>query len=138
MILASIEIKHHSNQRGNNMSAYEPIKIKKIKPIKAHVIVSEMEFGERIMSNTGIYIPSDNGKTHGIRPRWGKVYAIGPNQKDVRVGQWILIEHGRWTRGVSIEDHTGEIHTIRRVDEKDIMMVSDVKPSDETFRDSLV
>ena len=37
----------------------------------------------------------------------------------------------RWTRGLEIEDSEGE-KTIRRVDNKDILMVSDEPMQDET------
>lgn len=116
--------------------SFDPIKVKKLKPIKNHVLVTEMEFGERT-TGSGIVLLSDNGKSQGVRPRWAKVYAVGPKQKDVKVGQWILVDHGRWTRGIKIEDASGQIHTIRRVDESDIMLVTDTEPNDETVRDGL-
>jgi hypothetical protein len=90
-----------------------------------------MIFDVRI-STGGIIIPNDNGKSTGIRPRWGQVYAVGPDQQDVQPGQWVCVEHGRWTRGIDIEDESGKI-TVRRVDPKDIMMVSDQQPDDDTF-----
>lgn len=117
------------------MAAYAPIKIKKLKPVKDHIIVSEMAFEDRI-SSAGIIILNDNGKSSGVRPRWGKVFAIGPAQQDVKIGQWVLIDHGRWTRGISVEDKRG-VHTIRRVDNADILMVSDHKPEDGTVKDGL-
>ena len=108
-------------------SAFSPHKLRKeqIVAVKDHILVSDMAFDVRI-TNGGIWLPNDNGKGHGIRPRWGRVYAVGPKQQDVKVGQWILVEHGRWTRGLEIEDETGE-RTIRKVDPKCIMMVSDEK-----------
>jgi co-chaperonin GroES (HSP10) len=105
----------------------------KIKAIKDWVLVTEMDFGE-ITTGSGIVLRSDNGKSHGVKPRWGQVYAIGPEQKDVDVGQWILIEHGRWTRAMHIDDGTGE-KKIHRVDVTGIMLVSDSPPSPE---DSMV
>jgi len=42
----------------------------KLLPIRDHVIVEEMEFGEQI-SKGGIIIQSDDGKTMGVKPRWG-------------------------------------------------------------------
>ena len=101
-----------------------------IKPLGAKVFVSDMEFGEQ-KSAGGIYIPSANGKTEGITPRWGRVWAIGPDQQDVKTGQYVLVAHGRWTRGLEIEDPEGE-KTIRRVDNKDILMVSNDPQQDET------
>jgi hypothetical protein len=79
---------------------------------------------------------NDNGKGTGIRPRWAQVYAVGPEQHDVKVGDWILILHGRWTRGIDVEDETGK-HTLRRVDPKDILLQSDQPMQDETFSDAV-
>ena len=114
-------------------SAFEPHKItrEQIKALHDNVLVADMEFDTRITSS-GIILPNDNGTSLGIRPRWGRVYAIGPDQKDVEVGQWILVAHGRWTRGIEIEDETGT-QTVRRVDPKDIILESDEKPADVTF-----
>ena len=101
-------------------------KIKSIKPLRDHVIVTDMNFGQRTLSS-GIIMLGDDAKTDGIRPRWAKVYAVGPDQKDVVVGQWILVEHGRWTRGIEVEIDDVEF-TIRRVDASAIMLVSDNAP----------
>jgi co-chaperonin GroES (HSP10) len=100
-------------------------------PLGESVIVSDMNFEERL-STGGIIIMTDNGKSTGIRPRWGRVYAVGPDQQDIKIGDWICVEHGRWTRGLDIEDETGKI-TLRRVDPKDVMMTADEKPDDLTF-----
>ena len=43
----------------------------------------------------------------------------------------MLVSHGRWTRGLDILDNEGE-KTIRRVDNNDILMVSDEPQQDET------
>ena len=99
------------------------------------VIVEEMIFDERL-SNGGIVLLNDNGKSSGIRPRWGRVYAIGPEQHDVRVGEWICVAHGRWTRGLDIEDENGK-RTIRKIDPKDILMSADERPNDVTFSDAI-
>jgi len=106
-----------------------------LKPLRNAVIVSEMNFEERL-STGGIVLVKDNGKSSGIRPRWGRVYAVGPEQHDVKVGTWICVEHGRWTRGIDIEDEHGK-QTLRRVDPKDIMMESDEMPQDVTFSDAI-
>ena len=111
---------------------YEAHKIKKLIPLYDTVIVSDMSFDERI-SKSGIVIPIDDMKLSGIRPRWGKVYAIGPNQKDIKVGQYILVSHGRWTRGITIEDEDGSEITIRRVDTNDILLSAEEKPNDLYF-----
>lgn len=100
----------------------------KLSPIRDTVLVTDMNFDEQ-KTASGIIIRSDDGKTHGVKPRWAKVWAVGPEQKDVKVGEWILIEHGRWTRGVVVEEDGNEI-TIRKVDNSSILLQSDEKPSD--------
>jgi co-chaperonin GroES (HSP10) len=114
-------------------AAFEPHRIDRsqLHPLNDAVIVSDMNFEERI-STGGIVLLTDNGKSSGIRPRWARVYAVGPDQHDIRVGTWICVEHGRWTRGIEIEDENGK-QTLRRVDPKDIMMESDELPQDVTF-----
>jgi len=103
--------------------------IGKLTPIRDHVIVEQMDFGDQ-RTATGIIILSDDGKGMGIKPRWGRVYAVGPEQQDVQAGDWILLEHGRWTRGFDLEDEEGNIKTLRKADNDAILMISDEKPSD--------
>jgi co-chaperonin GroES (HSP10) len=98
----------------------------KVNPIRDNVLITEMEFGEE-RTTSGIIIQNLNGKTEGIKARWGKVWAVGPEQKDVAVGDWICVSHGRWTRGITVDD-SGEEIIIRRVDNKDILLVSENKP----------
>jgi co-chaperonin GroES (HSP10) len=116
--------------------AFEPHKINKaqLKPLHDHVIVMDMSFKERIVGS--IILPSDDGKSSGIRPRWAQVYAVGPLQHDIKVDDYVLVEHGRWTRGIEIEDETGR-HMLRRVDPNGLMMVSDHLPQDETISDKV-
>jgi len=98
-----------------------------VKPIKDHILVEEMSFTER-KTKGGIILLDDDAKSEGIRPRWAKVYSLGPKYDgEIEVGNWILIDHGRWTRGVKI----GSGQTIRRVDNKDVLLVTDEKPNDE-------
>jgi hypothetical protein len=116
-----------------NKLAFQPHRIDKhnLIAIKKDVIVTDMEFDQRI-TQAGLILPNDNGTSLGIRPRWGQVYAVGPDQTDVKIGQWICVAHGRWTRGLEIEDESGE-KTIRKIDPKDILLVSDTQPQDDTM-----
>lgn len=119
----------------NTKPAFSPNKIGLIRALNDNVLVSDMVFDTRITS-TGIILPNDNGKGTGIRPRWAQVYAIGPTQTHVQVGQWICVAHGRWTRGVEIEDTQG-VKTIRKIDPKDILLVSDEPVLDDTISDAI-
>jgi hypothetical protein len=94
-----------------------------------------MIFSERLTTG-GILLLNDDTKLSGIRPRWCKIYAVGPEQEHLKVGEYILVSHGRWTRGIKIEDASGE-RTIRKVDIKDILMVSDEPVEDQTMSDKV-
>lgn len=101
-----------------------------IKPLHDKVLVVDMNFGEQT-TNGGIVLLSDNGKDRGIHPRWARVYAVGPDHKEIYgVGDWILVEHGRWSRGVEITDETGEKITIRLIDKDCVIMWDSEQPKD--------
>lgn len=105
--------------------AFAPHQVKQseLRALKKDVLVTDMSFDQRITQG-GLILLNDNGTSLGIRPRWGRVYATGDQQKDVQVGQWICVAHGRWTRGIDIEDESGK-RTIRKIDPKDILLISD-------------
>ena len=93
------------------------------------VLVTDMQFGEQKTSG-GIILGDDDGKTRGIYPRWARVYSKGPNNKDeFKVGDWILIMHGRWTRSLSLDTPDGEVE-IRKVELESILAMSNEKPND--------
>ena len=104
----------------------------KIRAIQNHVLVTDMNFDERV-TDSGIVLMGDDQKSTGIRPRWGKVVAVGHEQKDITVGQYVLVKHGRWTRGIDIG---GEV--VRRIDTDDVLVVSDVYHEDESMAGSEV
>ena len=69
----------------------------------------------------------DDGSEGGIHPRWGKVYAVGDQQEDVKVGEWVMVSHGRWSRGFKVKKNGVELE-VRMIDENDILLVSDEEP----------
>ncbi len=99
-----------------------------ITPLKKRVLVSDMHFGET-RSKGGIILVDDDGSEGGIHPRWAEVYAIGNKQKDVTVGQWILVAHGRWSRALKVKKDNVELE-VRMIDEDDILLVSDEEPEE--------
>lgn len=103
-----------------------------IKPLKDRVFVSDMNFDGQV-TKSGLFIRSTDGKEDGIVPRWGKVWAVGPEQTEVKIGEWVMIEHGRWTRGVEFEQDDGSTLVVRMVDADAIMMVSEEKPEEEIY-----
>lgn len=109
-------------------------KFNNFQAIGDHILVYGMEFKERI-SRGGIIMINDDMKSAGIRPRWARVYAVGPKSKeDIKVGDYVMIAHGRWSRGQTIEDSEGE-KTIRKVDPNDILLISETPVNDYTMTD---
>ena len=114
---------------------FEPPKLKyfikgNITPIHDRVLVSDMEFGES-KTKGGLIIGSDYGHTRGIKPRWCKVVSKGHKNKDTyKKGDWILVEHGRWSRGFSFADENGKETVLRIVEAKAVMMTGNYKPKD--------
>lgn len=109
---------------------------RKITPTKDNILVADMDFGERI-SKGGIIMIDDDKKAHGIRPRWARVISVGPKQTEVVPDEWILVAHGRWTRGLDMSDEDGNTVTVRLVDPKEIIMATDEMPTDDTIANTV-
>lgn len=103
---------------------------KKITPTHSNILVTDMEFGERVTSG-GVILPGDDKEERGIRPRWCRVLAVGKENQDITQGDWIYVAHGRWTRGIDLTDDDGETTTIRMVDPKDVLLAADEMPVDD-------
>jgi co-chaperonin GroES (HSP10) len=100
-----------------------------VRPLSQDILVCDMDMGEQVTAG-GIVVGSDDGKAHGVKPRWACVYKVGDRcELDVKVGQWILIEHGRWTRKIKIDD--GEsIKEVQKVEVASVIAVTDERPND--------
>jgi len=100
-----------------------------LKAIGDRVLVTDMYFGEQ-KTASGLIINNDDGTTRGIYPRWGRVYSKGSRNEDIyEIGDWILIEHGRWTRAMALETDDGELE-VRMVDSECVLAYSKEKPDD--------
>jgi co-chaperonin GroES (HSP10) len=108
--------------------AFETKKIQ-VRPLSKDILVINMDMGE-MKTAGGIVIQSDDGKAHGVKPRWAEVYKVGEQcEVDVKPGQWILIEHGRWTRKIKIDDGEGE-KEVQKIEVKSVLAVADERPND--------
>jgi co-chaperonin GroES (HSP10) len=119
------------------MSSQKPVinhvKGNHIQPLKNKILVRDMSFGD-IKTKSGIILINDDATSRGIHPRWAQIYAVGDKVKDVHPLQWVLVDHGRWTRGVEFEvEDTAEIFTVREVEESSILLVADEKPDFSRF-----
>ena len=105
----------------------------KLIPLRDIVFVKNLESGAR-KTAAGIFILDDNMKDTGIRSRWAEVYAVGPEVTEIKVGEWVLVNHGRWTFGMDHEDPEGNVTKIWRVEYPDGVTLAspefplDIKP----------
>ena len=52
----------------------------KLIPIRDNVLITDMDFGEQ-KTSSGIVLLSDDGKSEGVKSRWGRVWAVGRSKK---------------------------------------------------------
>jgi hypothetical protein len=106
------------------------IKADSFRPIKDNVFVSDLESGPTITAG-GIIRPDDNMSATGIRPRWGRVWAIGPDIKDIVVGEWVYIEHARWTNAIDMELADGKIRVWKVEWPESVLLVTPEDPREQ-------
>lgn len=79
----------------------------KLKALGSSIIfqfTNETSGGRFIEKSSGrIILTNQNLDEQGKYARWGKVVSIGPDVKDVLVGQFILIEPLQWTTKLVFE-----------------------------------
>jgi hypothetical protein len=84
----------------NSIRTTEDLTMKQLSPLGNKIILINLDSGLR--KSRGVILLDDSTAedgARGIRPRWAEVYAVGPDQEDVTVGDWVLMDHGRWSPG---------------------------------------
>lgn len=95
------------------------------------IFVTELETGPR-KTKGGIITPDDNMTVQGVRPRWCQVWRVGSKVSSVEPGDWILVEHGRWSQGIPLDLEDGEIK-VWHVDPEAIMIKSKTDLRETSF-----
>lgn len=67
----------------------------KITPLRDKIFGEILDVGE-ITTKAGVILQSDVGKES--RPRWFKVTAVGPKAMEVKEGDYVLVDTGRWSK----------------------------------------
>lgn len=108
-----------------------------IKALPGRVLVTDMDFGERKIGN--IVLADDNRKSSGVRARWAKVYSVGKGVTEVKEGEYILVAHGRWTRGIEVpQDNPEDNFKVWQVEYPDGVLAASDKKEFDTFADESV
>lgn len=115
-----------------------------LRAIQDNVLCTDADFGDQV-TEAGIIIQSNIEKSQGITARWFKLLDVGPKcwkelKEGVQQGKWVLVEYGRWTDGVTVDDDRlpegkGKIW---RVEQKSCLAVADSKPSDVYYNTEVV
>jgi hypothetical protein len=105
-----------------------------VRPLPGNIF-AQLEVGERVTAS-GIVLRDDNGKDHGIRPRWGRVWQVAEDIDYIKPGQWILCEHGRWTMTIEVRQEDGSVLKFQKIDPNGIMAVQDEAPTDTIIGES--
>ena len=103
-----------------------------IDPLPNDILVHNMDTGEGTYGKSKIIISSsDKSATHGIRPRWAQIYKIGSRVDYTKVGDWVLIDHGRWSYGRTVTHDDGSTSYVQKADPNGIMIVTEHEPEDK-------
>ena len=105
----------------------------KLKPLPGKLVCVSLEVGFRTSAG-GIVLTDDNDMSageRGVRPRWFQVVNVNvdTNPDDIKIGDYVLVEHGRWSKrftGSADMREVGNNYSI--VEEKSVMMVSEDPP----------
>ena len=100
--------------------------MKTLKPRKENIFGVMIEGYGVTKTKGGLMVMEHNMTDGAIRPRWFHVTAIGPDQNDVSVGDYVLVEHARWSRKITVD--FGQDGDLYHIDEKEILLVTDRNP----------
>lgn len=102
----------------------------KVKAVGDCVLASMVKVtgGHRVLAS-GILLADKDMTESGIRPRWFKVESVGPNVTFVKEGQFVYVEHGRWSNEIKIQQGNGnESTSVWLLDNEKCLLVSDTDP----------
>ena len=100
-------------------------------------ILAEMidKLGQEKKTAGGIIIQDDDANETSIRPRWFKVHSVGDGIDWIEEGQYVMVDHGRWSQGLKVTDEL-KLHLL---DNKDCLAVTDKDPmNDDSIQIGLI
>mgnify|MGYP003630848450 CR=1 FL=1 len=106
--------------------------MKTLTPIHENIIGRMLEpIGKERSTKAGLVLTERNLGEEAIRNRWFEVTHVGPEQKYIAVGEYVLVPHGRWSRGIDLEGTLREEDKLFLLDNDAMLMSSDELPKAE-------
>jgi co-chaperonin GroES (HSP10) len=102
--------------------------MRNITPIRDNVMAKMLEPVGQERNVNGIILTERNLGEESIRPRWFEVICVGPEQTDLQAGSFVLVPHGRWSRGLDVDGTLREADKLFLLDNESLMGTSDVNP----------
>lgn len=84
--------------------------------------------GRERKTAAGIIITENNMADSAIRNRWFQVISVGPDQPYIAQDQYVLVEHGRWSRGIDVHGTSRPEDFIFNIDADSILGTRDDNP----------
>ena len=78
---------------------------KMIKAMPNKILVYMLEKPGDYNHAGGILIADKDADVFGIRFRWFKVFSVGDKIDWIKEGEYVLVDHGRWSNGLSVDDY---------------------------------
>lgn len=102
--------------------------MKALNPIRDKIVGKMIDSYGLKKTAGGVLMPDEDATTNAIRPRWFEVTHVGADNRDVKVGDYVLVEHGRWGRGMDLEKTSKKADLYFHIDGESILGVADENP----------
>lgn len=112
-----------------------------LKAINDNILCINADFGDYV-TESGLLIKSNIEESQGITPRWMQVFEVGPEIDWLQSGQWVLVEYGRWTNSLELQDDRFDTEhnkmDVWKVDPAGCLAVADEKPDTFNYNSDVI
>lgn len=100
--------------------------LKTVKATAGKILATMIDsYGDLKRSAGGIILKDDDATETSIRARWFQIYSVGDDIDWIKEGDYVMVDHGRWSNGLKINDDL-KLHLL---DNKDCLAMTDSDPT---------